>query len=65
LYFETRLITASMSISNLARSLPAKCFSILARSRPRSVSLSSLDSHFQAHLELLRHRLQPVEIYCV
>jgi len=40
-YLQIRTITTS------------KCISKLARSRPRSVSLSSLDRHFQAHLELL------------
>ena len=40
-YLQIRSITAS------------KCISKLARSRPRSISLSSLDRHFQAHLELL------------
>jgi len=40
-YLQTRLITTS------------KCISKVARSRPRSISLSSLDRHFQAHRELL------------
>jgi hypothetical protein len=64
-YRETHLIMASKCISKfarsrppkcifkLARSRPPKCISILPRSRPRHVSQSSLDRHFQAHLELL------------
>jgi len=40
-YRQIRSITAS------------KCISKVAQSGPRSVSLSSLDRHFQAHLELL------------
>jgi len=40
-YFQICLITASM------------CISTVAHSRPRSISLSSLHRHFQAHLELL------------
>jgi hypothetical protein len=52
-YLQSRSITASNYISNLAWL------------QPRSEFLSSRDRHFQAHLELLKHRLQPVQIYHV
>jgi len=45
--------------------MASKGISNLARLQPWSVSLSSLNRHLEAHLELLKHRPQPVEIYCV
>jgi len=64
-HLQSRSITASNRISKVAQSRPPKCISKIAglcppkciskpaRSRSPSVSLSSLDRHFQAHLELL------------
>jgi hypothetical protein len=53
LHLQTRVIAASSCISNLSRSRPPQCIPTLARSRPRRLSLSSLNCHFQTHLELL------------
>ena len=63
-HLQTHSITASKCISILARSrswgtsvvhsiTASQCVFKYARSCPRSVSLSSLDHHFQAHLEFL------------
>jgi len=43
----------------------SKCLSKVARSRPRSISLSSPDRHFQAHLELLSSTAYSQSIYSV
>ena len=64
-YVQTRLITACTSASrnpldhdlgvhlSVHSIMPSKCISKYAGSRPRSISVGSVDCHFQAHSELL------------
>jgi len=67
-HLQARSIMASKCISKLAQLQPpvhlhtcsiaaSNCISKLPRSRPRSVSLSSLKRHFQEHLEAGQHRV--------
>jgi len=49
----TSLVHGHQVYLQIRSNTASKCISKVAWSRPRSISLSSLDRHFQAHLELL------------